>query len=109
MRIAASIPFMSGMITSLMIKSGLISWARSAASQGKELIEEELLMRRAAMLALLALLAVAAASAQNPTSANPSVPAGNQQNGGTNSTASSPNQDAQTPNGQPANNQVPGQ
>jgi hypothetical protein len=65
-------------------------------------------MRRAAMLVLLALLAVAVAVAQNPTSANPNIPASNQQNGGTNSTSSSPNQDIQSPNAQP-NNQVPGQ
>jgi hypothetical protein len=83
--------------------------ASRAASQGKELIEEEHLMRRAAMLALLALLAVAVAFAQNPTSANPSVPANSQPNGGTNSTASSPTQEIQTSNGQSTNNQVPEQ
>src|SRR5947208_2562944 len=66
-------------------------------------------MRRAAMLVLLALLAVAVAFAQNPTNANPNVPAGNQQNAGTNSTAPSPNQDVQTTNGQSTNNQAPGQ
>ena len=66
-------------------------------------------MRRAAMLVLLALLAVAVAFAQNPTNANPNVPASNQQNAGTNSTAPSPNQDVQTTNGQSTNNQAPGQ
>ncbi len=67
-------------------------------------------MRRAAMLVLLALLAVAVAFAQNPTNANPTVPANNQPSGGTNST--SPTQDIQTSNGQATqgqgqNNQVP--
>ena len=69
-------------------------------------------MRRAAMLVLLALLAVAVAFAQNPTNANPAVPANSQLGGGTNSTASSPTQDVQTSNGQATqgqgqNNQTP--
>lgn len=59
-------------------------------------------MRRAAMLVLLALLAAAVAFAQNPTNANPSIPANNQPNGGTNSTATFPIQSTQ---GQ--SNQVP--
>jgi hypothetical protein len=67
-------------------------------------------MRRAAMLVLLVLLAVAVAFAQNPTNANPTVPANNQPSGGTNST--SPTQEIQTSNGQATqgqgqNNQVP--
>ncbi len=67
-------------------------------------------MRRAAMLVLLALLAVAVAFAQDPTNANPTVPANNQPSGGTNST--SPTQEIQTSNGQTTqgqgqNNQVP--
>ena len=66
-------------------------------------------MRRAAMLVLLALLAVAVAFAQSPTNANPNVPANNQQNGGINSAATSPNQDIQTTNGQSTNSQVPAQ
>ncbi|HEV3038862.1 MAG TPA: hypothetical protein VHA33_13885 [Candidatus Angelobacter sp.] len=65
-------------------------------------------MRRTAMLVLLALLAVAVAFAQNPTNANPNSPT-NQQSGGATSTAPSVNQNTQTPSGQPANNQMPGQ